>query len=163
MTVYDPFPNLHKLSVDPFEIVDQGYLQHEVNASPAHAYGNIYLGDDTGHTFYQFDASDLAQGWTHYFDATQGYQPRYFYASAALTNTGSAGGVVYVGNDNGLFYARSASDVSQSKAISDTLGLVRSSPAIAYIADGNGHLDRWVFVTTRGSGGRLLAFKTGRN
>ena len=43
-----------------------------------------------------------------------------------------------------------------------TGGNVRSSPAITYIPDENGHPDRWVFVTSRGDGGKLLAFKTDR-
>lgn len=39
---------------------------------------------------------------------------------------------------------------------------IRSSPAIAYIADSSGSLDRWVFITTEAEGGKLLAFKTDR-
>jgi len=38
--------------------------------------------------------------------------------------------------------------------------MICSSPAIAYNVDQAGN--RWVYVTTREAGGRLLAFKTER-
>jgi hypothetical protein len=35
-------------------------------------------------------------------------------------------------------------------------------PAVAYIADSSGNLDRWIFITTQAGGGTMVAFKTDR-
>jgi outer membrane protein assembly factor BamB len=148
--------NLYKLSIEPFAISTSTYLMAEVRTSPAYASGQLYTGCDTGTRFYQHLASDLSL--ISSFDAIG--DPKYFMGSAALTNAGSAPGIVYVGDDDQRLYARDATDVSQAKATtSRTGGYIRSTPAIAYINDSNDKLYRWVFITTRANGGKLLAFK----
>jgi len=66
---------------------------------------------------------------------------------------------VYTGNDNGMFYALKAYDLSLIVADSTYLdsGIICSSPAIGYNVDTN--QNRWVFVTTRADGGKLEAFQ----
>jgi hypothetical protein len=68
-----------------------------------------------------------------------------------------------VGNQLGWVYALDAAGVSQITATTASMTKpIRSTPAIAYIADDQGNLDRWVFISARTGGGRLLAFKTDR-
>lgn len=86
----------------------------------------------------------------------------HFVGSAAHTT----GGLVYTGNDNGYFYAPDANSLQEivpggyyDNTISQP-GFICSSPAIGYNVDAN-H-SRWVFITTRGDGGKLYAFKSFR-
>jgi parallel beta-helix repeat protein/predicted outer membrane repeat protein len=153
-------PNVFRLSLQPYSIVTSRGLGAEVRTTPACAYGYLYTGNDTGRTFFQMLQSSLSI--SAQFDAIG--SPTYFVGSAALTNTGSAAGLAYVGNDDGRLYVRRGADVSPPgvATATPTGGFIRSSPAIAYIPDQNGDLDRWVFVTSRGDGGRLYAFKTDR-
>jgi len=160
-STYWPWQNLHKVSISPsFAIVAEAYLDAEVRATPALGYGYAYVGTDTGYRFHQRSADTLML--VSYFEA-QGMYNYYFLSSAALTNTGSSVGIAYVGNDDGYLYARRGSEVAlpaNSGSEYATGGMIRSTPALAYMAEANGSLQRWVYVTTRAEGGKVLAFKT---
>ena len=146
-------------------------LAHEVRTTPALGFGYVYAGCDTGRTLWQLQSSDLSRDengepfpqTSHKFDAP--FPEDYFVGSAALTNTGNmADSVLYTGNDNGYLYARRSRDVSLALDTAYHLAgsRIRSTPAIAYIEDELGNLDRWVYATSAYAGGGIVAFKTDR-
>ncbi|MDO8589360.1 MAG: PQQ-binding-like beta-propeller repeat protein [Armatimonadota bacterium] len=131
-------------------------LSQEARATCAASDSHLYTGVDTGHIFHKRRASDGGQaGW---FDGGN-----YFVGSAALAP--SPADLIYIGNDNGNFYALRQSSLTSPLATHSTGGYVCSSPAVSYATETN---SRWVYVVSRGDDGRadgngtLYAFRTQR-
>jgi outer membrane protein assembly factor BamB len=145
---------IYHLSIDPFEIVDQAHFGEECRATIACDLLHLYFGVDTGHTFHSLWPDTLLEATDAFADP---WSPDYFVGSAAVTY-----GHLYVGNDNGILYMLSTSDLSEVFSYDDYYdpnfdSKMCSSPAVSYNVD-QAH-NRWVFITTRADGGRLLAFK----
>ncbi|MBI2843605.1 MAG: PQQ-binding-like beta-propeller repeat protein [Armatimonadetes bacterium] len=152
--------NAYRLSIEPFEILEAQEVSYlgsaeEIRGTMASGFGRLYVGMDTGITFHELLPDSLED------DDDEFVATNYFVGSAALASNGLA----YVGNDDGKLYALNTHNIngilSQEAAYTgyQNSGFICSSPAISYNVTGN---DRWVFVTTRADGGKLLAFRTDR-
>ncbi|OFX14565.1 MAG: hypothetical protein A2Z18_00570 [Armatimonadetes bacterium RBG_16_58_9] len=147
---------VYRLSINPLGILTSQGLGAECRATIAHCLGHLYVGVDTGYTFHKLEPDTMVD----VVNAFQLTTEHYFVGSAAV----STGGIVYVGNDDGNFYALSASNLEEIATFDDyedPWGFTNkfcSSPAIAFNVDASHN--RWVYVTTRADHGRLLAFKT---
>ena len=151
-------------------------LPNECRATPALRPGTgdpptpdaAFVGVDTGDTFHKLRLSDLGAAYEPAFDVNVG-TPQHFVGSAAI-----AGGVVFVGNDNGRLYALRAEPLPagdpplppeqrwqagnpEQLSVGNMEGYVCSSPALSANADSEGNL--WLFVTTRAGGGVMFAYQ----
>lgn len=129
-------------------------LDEEARATAAAADGHVYIGVDTGYNFWKVQAA-----FGNRIDTFALSLGNYFVGSAALCS----GGLAFVGNDNGNFYARRQSSLGTSlAAYTQANGVICSSPAISYVAQSN---YRWVYILSRGDKGRgdgqgtLIAFR----
>jgi outer membrane protein assembly factor BamB len=153
--------NLYCLNAESGKLIWDEELWDEVRATPACANGAIVVGDDTGKRLYQ---RCYARGLT-FPEESEGGNPfnasehrpvlagmaDWFLSSVALTSAG----LIFVGNDNYALYALRSLDLGHLTSVG-TGGEVRSSPAVSYACQ-PGY--RWIFVTTKASGGLLLAFR----
>ncbi len=171
----DDAPDLQRVTiVDPATggLACSGFweLGQESRGTPSLAYDYAYSGVDTGHIFYRVHdpATDPPMGLLPQYAVPVELYPYPFFVGSAAHTTG---GVVYVGNDNGRFYALDADDLGPLFAQPgdddgyydggiQNSGFICSSPAIGYRVDEDNN--RWVFITTRSDGGKLYAFKISR-
>lgn len=134
------------------ELVSSQALGEEVRATAALLGNRLFVGQDTGTTFFRLSEVTLMPdpawipGGPNPFDAGD-----YFVGSAALTTAGYG----FVGNDNGNLYTLSTADVSLIST-RPTGGIVCSSPAISHAAEPD---SMWLYVVSRANGGKLFAYR----
>lgn len=152
--------NFVALNAKTGELLWKRELGHEVRATAATLLGHVFIGEDTGWSFFRLNGNtgdkSPDQNPPNPFDARY-YRPvttgesDYFVGSAAFTSAGFG----LVGNDNFALYTLSSSDILHITT-RGTDGIVCSSPAISYTAQPS---HRWVYVISRANGGKLIAYR----
>jgi outer membrane protein assembly factor BamB len=152
-------PEIYALTADTGALVWAKSHREEARATCAIADAHVFLGVDTGSTFYRLDSATGEKSpdspLTNPFDASL-HRPDpqvsadYFVGSAALDpaappGSGTPAGFCLVGNDNHALYTLFSADLTLL-TMRDLAGVVCSSPAISYAAESG---CRWAYILVR--------------